>query len=222
MYKYEIRSVNINFFIEINSFTITTLFRNYIASTANNAYTIIEATKELNIMMPLMPKSTTAWLVDNTTLTFEQIAEFCGLHILEVQSIADDSTGKVTPFDPIAHSQLTRQEIVRCEQDPATRLQITEMAAEQLKQKGAKQVSRMKREDRPNGVLWLIQQHPKISDTIISKLLHTTKSTVESIRNKSYKNYSALRPQNPVTLGLCDQVDLDNVLMSFMNEEVGA
>ena len=174
------------------------------------------------MMMPLMPKSTTAWLVDNTTLTFEQIAEFCGLHILEVQSIADDSTGKVTPFDPIAHSQVTREEIIRCEQDPAARLHITEMAAEQLKQKGAKLVSRTKRQDRPNGILWLIQQHPKISDSIVSKLLHTTKSTVESIRNKSYKNYTALKPQNPVTLGLCEQVDLDDILMSFVNEEVGA
>lgn len=172
-------------------------------------------------MMPLMPKATTAWLVDNTTLTFEQIAEFCGLHILEVQSIADDSTGKVTPFDPIAHSQLTRQEIVRCEQDPTARLHITEMAAEQLKQKGSKQVSRMKRQDRPNGILWVILQHPKISDIVVSKLLHTTKSTVESIRNKSYKNYSALKPQNPVTLGLCEQADLDDVLMSLVHEEVG-
>ncbi len=173
-------------------------------------------------MMPLMPKSTTAWLVDNTTLTFEQIAEFCGLHILEVQSIADDSTGKVTPFDPIAHSQLTRQEIVRCEQDPTARLQITEVAAEQLKQKGAKQVSRVKRQDRPNGILWVIKQHPELTDSVVSKLLHTTKSTVESIRSKSYKNYNTLKPQNPVTLGLCEQVDLDSVLMPLMNEDVGA
>lgn len=173
-------------------------------------------------MMPLMPKSTTAWLVDNTTLTFEQIAEFCGLHILEVQSIADDSTGKVTPFDPIAHTQLTREEIIRCEQDPTARLQITEAAAEQLKQKGAKQASRVKQQDRPNGILWVIKNHPELADSVISKLLRSTKSTVESIRNKSYKNYSTLRPQNPVTLGLCEQVDLDSVLMPLMNEEVRA
>lgn len=173
-------------------------------------------------MMPLMPKSTTAWLVDNTTLTFEQIAEFCGLHILEVQAIADDATGKITPFDPIEHSQLTRQEIARCEQGPTARLQITDVAAEQIKQKESQHISRVKRQDRPNGILWLIKQHPEVTDIVVSKLLHTTKSTVESIRNKSYKNYSALRPQNPVTLGLCEQVDLDSVLMPFMDEKVRA
>jgi uncharacterized protein len=173
-------------------------------------------------MMPLMPKSTTAWLVDNTTLTFEQIAEFCGLHILEVQSIADDSTGKVTPFDPIAHSQLTRQEIVRCEQDSTARLHITEVAAEQLRQKASKQVSRVKRQDRPNGILWMIKHHPELTDSVVSKLLHTTKSTVASIRNKSYKNYQTLTAQNPVNLGLCEQVDLDSVLMLVMNEDVKA
>lgn len=172
-------------------------------------------------MMPLMPKSTTAWLIENTTLTFEQIAEFCGLHILEVQSIADDSMGKFTPFDPIVHSQLTQQEIIRCEKDPNARLQITDVAAEQLKQKGAKQVSRAKQYDRPSGILWVIKHHPELTDSVISKLLHTTKSTVESIRNKSHKNYNALKPQHPVTLGLCEQVDLDGVLMPFVNEEVG-
>jgi hypothetical protein len=174
---------------------------------------MIEEKKELHIMMPLMPKSTAAWLVDNTTLTFEQIAEFCGLHILEVQSIADDPTGKIAPFDPIAHSQLSRQEIARCEQNSAARLQITDVAAEQIKQKESKLISRVKRHDRPNGILWLILRHPDVADNVISKLLRATKSTVESIRNKSYKNYTSLTPQNPVTLGLCEQVDLDSALM---------
>lgn len=166
-------------------------------------------------MMPLMPKSTTAWLVDNTTLTFEQIANFCGLHMLEVQAIADDTTGKITPFDPVAHTQLTKEEIIRCEQDPTAKLTISASAAEQLRQKEAKQAAVAKRQDRPNGILWLVKQHPAVTDIVVSKLLHSTKSTVETIRNKSYKNYNTLRPQNPVSLGLCDQTELDAILSQF-------
>jgi uncharacterized protein len=175
--------------------------------------------KELNIMMPLMPKSTTAWLIDNTTLTFEQIANFCGLHILEVQAIADDSLGEITPFNPIAHTQLTKEEIIRCEKDSTAKLNICASAAEQFKLKESKQASRIKRQDRPNGILWLVRQHPLVTDIVVSKLLHSTKSNVEAIRNKSYKNYSALTPQNPVSLGLCEQVELDTILTQFEHQE---
>lgn len=189
------------------------VIRNKVDSIINNAYTVTEATKrEPNIMMPLMPKSTADWLINNTTLTFEQISSFCGLHMLEVQAIADDTASKITPFDPIAHMQLTKAEIIRCEKDPEARLIISAGAAEQFKQKEAKHASKVKRQDRPNGILWIVRQHPEVTDIVVSKLLHTTKSTVEAIRNKSYKNYSALHPQNPVSLGLCNQVELDAVL----------
>lgn len=163
-------------------------------------------------MTPLMPKSTAAWLIDNTVLTFEQIAEFCSLHMLEVQAMADDSIGVMSPFDSIAHNQLTKEEIARCERDPNARLRIIQSTADQLQEKHDKAFAKTIRQERPNGILWLVKQYPQITDIVISRLLHTTKSTVEAIRNKSYKNYSALKPQSPVALGLCEQADLDAVL----------
>jgi hypothetical protein len=163
-------------------------------------------------MVPLMPKSTAVWLIDNTSLTFEQIADFCGLHILEVQAIADDSVGKIAPFDPTAHGQLTKSEIERCERDPAARLVIMVSTVEHIRTGGAKYIPRARRQDRPNGILWLIKEYPNISDSKICQLLGTTKSTVESIRNKSYKEYSNLKAQNPVKLGLCSQIEFDAVV----------
>lgn len=164
--------------------------------------------------MPLMPKSTAVWLIDNTALTFEQIADFCNLHILEVQALADGSVGKIAPFDPTTHSQLTKEEIIRCEQDASARLRLTTSTVEQIRQKGPKYIARIKRQDRPNGILWLVKEHPTINDKQICKLLGSTKSTVESIRNKSYKNYKALKAQNPIKLGLCTQIEFDVVLLS--------
>ncbi|MCP5322634.1 MAG: DUF1013 domain-containing protein [Candidatus Paracaedibacteraceae bacterium] len=170
-------------------------------------------------MMPLMPKSTAVWLIDNTALTFEQIAEFCGLHILEIQAIADDSVGKIAPFDPTSHSQLTKEEIERCEKNPSAKLMLTVSTVEQFRQKGPKYLSRAKRQDRPNGILWLVKEFPNISDIQVCKLLGTTKSTVESIRNKTYKSYSALKAQSPVKLGLCNQVELDAALSSVSQSD---
>lgn len=163
-------------------------------------------------MKPLMSKSTAMWLIDHTTLTFEQIAEFCGLHMLEVQAMADDSIGSLSPFDPIANNQLTKEEISRCEQDPNARLRIMQSTVDQLQEKHDKALAKTIKQERPNGVLWLVKEHPQVADIVISKLLHTTKSTVEAIRNKSYKNYNALKPQNPAALGLCEQADLDAIL----------
>lgn len=163
-------------------------------------------------MRPLMPKSTAVWLIDNTALTFEQISEFCGLHMLEVQAIADDSVGSISPFDPVANNQLSKEEISRCENDSTARLRILQSTADQLQEQHDKAMAKTIRQERPNGVLWLVKQHPQVTDIVISKLLHTTKSTVEAIRNKSYKNYNALKPQNPVVLGLCEQADLDAIL----------
>lgn len=170
-------------------------------------------------MMPLMPKSTAVWLIDNTTLTFQQIADFCGLHLLEIQAIADDAVGKIAPFDPTAHGQLTREEIQRCEQNPEMKLRMVPSAVEQLRNTGTKYMPRAKRQNRPNGILWLIKEHPIITDTKICNLVGTTKSTVEAIRNKSYKNYGELKAQHPVKLGLCSQIEFDAVVASAEQSE---
>lgn len=170
---------------------------------------------EANSMMPLMPKSTAVWLIDNTTLTFEQIAEFCGLHMLEIQAIADASVGKLAPFDPITHGQLTKEEIKRCEQDSSAQLKIAISNVEQIRQKGTKYLPLVKRQDRPNGILWLVKEYPKIPDVQICKLLGSTKNTVEAIRKKSYKNYASLKAENPVKLGLCSQVEFEMLLSSL-------
>lgn len=162
-------------------------------------------------MIPLMPKSTAVWLIDNTALTFEQIATFCGLHILEIQALADDSIGKVAPFDPTKHGQLTPEEINRCEKDSTAQLQTAQSMVERLRT-GPKYMPRSKRQERPNGILWLLKEHPEIATAKICKLLGTTKSTVESIRNKSYKSYNSLKAQNPIKLGLCSQIEFDAIL----------
>jgi uncharacterized protein len=162
-------------------------------------------------MMPLMPKSTAVWLIDNTSLTFQQIANFCGLHILEIQALADDSISKVAPFDPTKHGQLTKEEITRCEADPLAQLQTAQSMVERLRT-GPKYMPRSKRQERPNGILWILKEYPDIQTSKICKLLGTTKSTVESIRNKSYKSYSTLKPQDPIKLGLCSQVEFETLL----------
>lgn len=161
-------------------------------------------------MTPLMPRSTAVWLIDHTMLTFEQIAEFCGMHMLEIQAIADDAVGKIAPFDPIAHGQLAKDEIQRCEQDAGAKLTMRISDVELLRQQHPAS-PKLKRLDRPNSILWVLKQHPGLSDKQISDLLHTTKSTVEAIRKKTYKNYNALKPDSPVKIGICSQIDLDNL-----------
>jgi uncharacterized protein len=165
-------------------------------------------------MMPLMPKSTAVWLIDNTTLTFKQIADFCDLHLLEIQAIADDSIGRVAPFDPTIHGQLTREEIARCEQNPSASLERIAGVVEHFRHKVAKYMPKAKRQIRPNGILWLLKEYPIIADAKICNLLGTTKSTVTAIRNKSYKNYGELKAQHPVKLGLCSQIEFDAVVAS--------
>jgi hypothetical protein len=165
-----------------------------------------------------MPKSTAVWLIDNTGLTFEQIANFCGLHLLEVQAIADEAIGKIAPFDPTTHGQLTKEEIARCEQDPSAQLHMIESTVEQFRQRGQKYLSRVKRQSRPNAILWLLKEYPIITDKKICDLLGTTKNTVEAIRNKSYKLYGNLKAQHPVTLGLCSQIELDALVSSIQSK----
>lgn len=163
---------------------------------------------------PLMPKATAVWLVENTALTFEQIAEFCGLHTLEVKGIADgDVALGIKGMDPITSGQLTRDEIIRGEQDPNYRLKLAEpkVSIPQLtRKKGPRYTPVSRRHDRPNAVLWLLRNHPELKDSQIMRLVGTTKPTITQIRDRTHWNSANLVPQDPVTLGLCTQIDLDN------------
>ena len=162
---------------------------------------------------PLMPKATAVWLVDNTSLTFEQIAEFCGLHVLEVKGIADgDVAHGIKGMDPISSGQLSREEIAAAEEDPSHRLKLSEPKVEvpEVKTKrGPRYTPASRRQDRPNAILWLLRNHPELKDSQIMRLVGTTKPTIVAIRERSHWNSPNLQAQDPVTLGLCSQIDLD-------------
>ncbi len=159
---------------------------------------------------PLMPHATAAWLVDNTALTFQQIAEFCGLHILEVQAIADDTAGtKLTGRDPVRAHELTLEEIEHGQNDPAYRLQMTKGPDQVRRTKGPRYTPVSKRQDKPDGIAWLIRNHPEISNAAIGKLIGTTRTTIDAIRDRSHWNIGNIVPKDPVTLGLCSQRELD-------------
>ncbi len=162
---------------------------------------------------PLMPKATAVWLVENTSLSFDQIAEFCGLHNLEVKGIADGDVAQgIKGMDPIASGQLTREEIQRAEQDRDYRLRIAESKVEVPQPKtrrGPRYTPVSRRQDRPNAVLWLLRNHPELKDSQVIRLVGTTKPTIQAIRDRSHWNSQNLQPQDPVTLGLCSQIDLD-------------
>lgn len=160
----------------------------------------------------LMPKATAVWLVDNTALSFDQIAQFCGLHPLEVKAIADgESAQGIKGMDPVMTGQLTREEIARAEGDINHRLKLSEpkVRVPESKRKGPRYTPLSKRQDRPNAILWLVRNHPELKDAQISRLVGTTKSTIEQIRDRKHWNASNLVPMDPVTLGLCSQIDLD-------------
>ncbi|MGO8954282.1 MAG: DUF1013 domain-containing protein [Rhodomicrobium sp.] len=163
---------------------------------------------------PLMPKATAVWLVENTSLTFEQIADFCGLHVLEVKGIADgDVAHGIRGSDPITSGQLTREEIARAQDDPAYRLKLSrsKVFIPEVKSKRAPKYTPVsRRHDRPNAILWLLRHHPELRDTQIMRLVGTTKTTIESIRERTHWNAANLQPQDPVALGLCSQIDLDS------------
>jgi hypothetical protein len=160
-----------------------------------------------------MPKATAVWLVDNTSLTFEQIAEFCGLHVLEVKGIADgDVAHGIKGMDPISSGQLTRDEIANAEKDSSYRLRLAEPKVEvpEVKTKrGPRYTPVSRRQDRPNAILWLLRSHPELKDSQIMRLVGTTKPTIIAIRERSHWNSPSLVAQDPVTLGLCSQTDLD-------------
>lgn len=161
----------------------------------------------------LMPKATAVWLVDNTSLSFEQIAAFCGLHLLEVKGIADGEVARdIRGADPIANGQLTREELDKAEKTPAYRMQAQKSRhAELLKpqKKAPRYTPVSRRQDRPDAIYWFVKNHPEVTDAQISKLLGTTKTTIEQVRNRTHWNSTNLKPVDPVTLGLVSQIELD-------------
>ena len=159
---------------------------------------------------PLMPHATAAWLVENSSLTFEQIAEFCGLHILEVQAIADDTAAtKLTGRDPIRAGELTHEEIEKGQADPDYRLQMHKAPDPVRRTRGPRYTPVSKRQDKPDGIAWIIKNHPEVSDGQISKLIGTTRTTIAAIRERSHWNMANITPKDPVTLGLTTQRELD-------------
>jgi hypothetical protein len=160
-----------------------------------------------------MPHATASWLVDNTALTFEQIAEFCGLHILEVQAIADDTAAtKLTGRDPLRAGELTQEEIERGQDDPEYRLVIQKEPDDVRRTKGPRYTPVSKRQDKPDGIAWIIRNHPDVTDGQIGKLIGTTRTTIAAIRDRSHWNIANIQPKDPVTLGLCSQRELDAVV----------
>jgi uncharacterized protein len=162
------------------------------------------------VAQPLMPHATASWLVDNTSLTFQQIAEFCGLHILEVQAIADDTAAtKLTGRDPLRSGELTMDEIERGQQDANYHLKMHREPDKAVRTKGPRYTPVSKRQDKPDGVAWLIRNHPELSDGQIGKLIGTTRTTIQAIRERSHWNIANIQPKDPVTLGLTSQRELD-------------
>lgn len=164
---------------------------------------------------PLMPKATAIWLIDNTALTFDQIADFCGLHPLEVKAIAD---GEVAPgmigMDPIANGQITKQELARCEADPAARLTllVPDLPQPVQRSKGPRYTPVTKRGDKPDAIAWLLKTHPELSDAQVTRLIGTTKPTIAAVRDRSHWNTPNIKPRHPVSLGLCTQRELDQAV----------
>jgi len=166
--------------------------------------------------LPLMPKATAVWLIEKTALTFEQIAELCGMHPLEVQAIADGEVAAgIVGYDPIANMQLTAAEIARCEKDSAARLKLLPSTAPLPKrQRGARYTPVAKRNDRPDGIAFLLRNYPHLTDAQIGKLMGTTKETIDKVRGRTHWNSANIKPRDPVILGLCSQSDLHHAIMA--------
>jgi hypothetical protein len=174
---------------------------------------------------PLMPKATAVWLIENTALTFEQIAEFCGIHILEIQSLADNENAtRIVGFDPIASSQLTLDEIHRCENNPDERLVIRPAisADSVLGKKKTRYTPLSKRQDRPDAIAWMIKFYPDIPEIALTRLLGTTKPMIRSIKTKAHWNSSNIKPRSPVQLGFCSQIELDTLITAYVPKVASA
>jgi len=164
---------------------------------------------------PYMPKSTALWLIENTALSFEQVAEFCGLHELEVKNIADAETYKIQGLNPIMNGQLTREDIEKCEADPSLRLTLRNAiinAQKTQNKKGVGYTPKLHRQNRLGGVLWILKNYPELSDGQVARLMRSTNPTVASVRNKTHKSYSGIQIQSPVVLGLVSESALQEAV----------
>lgn len=162
---------------------------------------------------PLMPHATASWLVDTTALSFEQIAEFCGLHMLEVQAMADDlASSKYTGRDPVRAGELTMEEIEKGQANPEYKLKMHKVPVTVSRTKGPRYTPVSKRQDKPDGIAWILRSHPEVSDAQIGKLIGTTRNTIGAIRDRSHWNIANITPKDPVTLGLCSQRELDAIV----------
>lgn len=164
--------------------------------------------------LPLMPKAVAVWLVDNTSLSFDQIAEFTGMHSLEISGIADGEVAQgLKGRDPVLTGELTREMIERCEKDPKARLRLQpRVKVPEVKRKGPKYTPLSKRKERPAAILWLIRNHPELTDAQISRLVGTTKPTIQALRTKTHWDYANITPVDPVALGMCRQMELDEAV----------
>lgn len=172
--------------------------------------------------LPLMPKATAIWLIENTSLSFEQISDFCGLHILQVQTLADEEIGtRMTGMDPITAGQLTHEEIQRCEANPQERLvmKAAVTADSIVGRKKTRYTPVAKRQDRPDAIAWIIKYYPDMPDHTICRLLGTTKPMIKSIRTKTHWNSANIKPKSPVQLGLCTQIELDQATKLLAHDE---
>lgn len=166
-------------------------------------------------LVPLMPKATAIWLIDNTSLTFEQIADFCDMHILEIQAIADGNIASgILPQSPVASGQLTQEDIKKCELDPKLPVRLNEknIVKAKIKGKKAKYIPIARRGDKPDAIIYILKNYPDVDKKKIKKLIGTTANMIESIESKTYWNYKELRPRDPVLLGLCSQSDFNKLL----------
>ncbi len=171
--------------------------------------------------LPLMPKATAVWLIEKTALTFTQIADFCGMHPLEVQAIADGEVAQgINGYDPVANAQVSADEIRRAEADPEKRLKLMPTALPMPKRlRGSRYTPVAKRNDRPDAIAFLIRNYPQLTEEQVSKLLGTTKDTIQKVRERSHWNSANIKPRDPVILGLCSQTDL-NAAISQANERL--
>ena len=175
--------------------------------------------------LPLMPKATAVWLVENTALSFEQIAAFTGMHELEIQAIADGEVAiGIVGVSPVAGGQLLQEELERAEKDPKVRLKITksDIPLPKARSKGARYTPVSKRQDRPDAISWLLKHHPELTDAQVSRLIGTTKPTILSVRDRSHWNAQNIKPQNPVTLGLCTEAELEKVVAIARRRQANA
>ncbi len=172
---------------------------------------------------PLMPRATAVWLVENTTLTFRQISVFCEIHELEIQAMADgDVSSNIRGISPVDNGQLTWDEIHRCEADKKANLEACEMErnVKLRNMKTKKILSPSQRQEKPNAILWILKNYPQIKDTLVCKLIGTTKNTLNSIKDGTHKDMSFIKPKNPVTIGLCSEADIEKALLASQPKPV--